>query len=125
MIVITTVGQETIDAIKLGYTTNVTIAEYLSKHLGTKITPQNIGSRVSRLRKQGLVIGKRSHANVNLPLVYILMDLEYVINDSLLKKRTANTVVPKTYAGRGEMVFNNLNSYLYPKKLCTELETMT
>ena len=114
MIHITSIGERTVLAIKAGHDTN----EKLYAILGG--SPQRMGSRVAKLRKQGLV---RSHkvpaangSTNNQPLTYTLLDKEYQVNDAFLKQPKTGIKPSKTYAGMGENVFDNLNSYLYPEK---------
>jgi len=109
-IIITTIGKETIDAINAGHNTNQRLAEALDG------VTDNMGSRVSRLRKQGLVVAYRKPDDLpkcNQPLYYRVLDVPYTVDAHI--KHAPKKTTPKTYAGMGEEVFNNLDFYLYPK----------
>jgi hypothetical protein len=113
MITITTVGLETVLAIEAGHNTN----QKLSETLGG--IPEKMGSRVSRLRKQGLVRAHRKPngrgGTKNQPLVYTVLDLQYKVDNTPKGGRIPRKLA-KTYADMGENAFNNLNNYLYPEK---------
>lgn len=123
MIYITSLGEATLKAIQKGYDTNTKIAKYLSS-IGDPVTASSIGSRVSVLRKQGLVDAYRPNDIVNEPLVYSVKSTLYTINDKPLRNKKKVSKVPKTYAGMNEDIYNNLNFILYPNSLCKQLETI-
>ena len=125
MITITTVGKITIDAIKAGYKTNNEIAEYLSTP-EAPITGANIGSRVTRLRKQGIVRAFRdtSIRGNSMPLIYTITDATFEILDGPKQNRFPKEKRIKYYRDAGEPTFDNLNNFIYPKKLAGKLNTI-
>lgn len=113
---VTTVGEETLKAMRAGHNTNVQIATFLSKGAEKPILPETIGSRVVRLRNQGLVKATRESRRTNVPLTYTIMPLDYEISDAPVNKRRYKDTVNKTYAELGENIYANLDLYLYPQK---------
>lgn len=129
MIVITKVGFETITAIKEGHDTN----EKLARALGGQ--SEKYGSRVFRLRAQGLVRALRLSKEgriitdqgpffSNTPLKYVVQDMEYRVDDRPLAGRIPKDAKIKLYRDTGEATYDSLNHFIYPPKLAEKLNDL-